>query len=70
MPGTECDTAMGTPGYLPPEQSVEVIHFSNIITYKAADMWACGVVLFCLLTGRFPWYAPMCRFDTLKVEYG
>jgi hypothetical protein len=33
-----------------------VAHYDTIAPYQAADVWMCGVVLFCLATGSFPWY--------------
>jgi hypothetical protein len=39
-----------------PSQAISVLHTDDIEMYKAGDVWMCGVVLFTMATGTFPWY--------------
>jgi eukaryotic-like serine/threonine-protein kinase len=55
---------MGTPGYVAPEQAVSSKGLS-----KAADIYALGVVLFELLTGRLPFEADTPMAVVLKHLY-
>jgi serine/threonine-protein kinase len=47
---TQTGMAMGTPGYMPPEQMTE----AGSVT-SAADLYAVGVILWEMLTGALPW---------------
>eukprot|EP01134_Creolimax_fragrantissima_P005673 CFRG5673T1 len=46
---------VGTLPYMPPELLVNQTDSNGCVDMKAADVWALGVVLFCMLTGRFAW---------------
>jgi serine/threonine protein kinase len=48
--------AAASPHLTGPTQTNAVEHYDTIAPYQAADVWMCGVVLFCLATGSFPWY--------------
>ncbi|GMV81309.1 MAG: hypothetical protein AMXMBFR7_24930 [Planctomycetota bacterium] len=50
---TASQTAMGTPGYLAPEQAVDARKCG-----KPADIFSMGATLYALLTGRAPFQAP------------
>lgn len=43
-------TSVGTPIYMAPE----IIYGSNRYNAKLADIWSCGIILFALLFGRYP----------------
>lgn len=45
-------TYCGTPHYMDPSLVKKQPYLG-----KAADVWACGVILFILLTGRLPFFA-------------
>ena len=49
----QCRSTVGTPAYRPPEV---LLATENTTGYdgKAMDVWACGVILFKMLTGVFP----------------
>ena len=49
----QCRSTVGTPAYRPPEV---LLAKENTSGYdgKAMDVWACGVILFKMLTGVFP----------------
>eukprot|EP00208_Stichococcus_sp_RCC1054_P005635 CAMPEP_0206136050 /NCGR_PEP_ID=MMETSP1473-20131121/1287_1 /ASSEMBLY_ACC=CAM_ASM_001109 /TAXON_ID=1461547 /ORGANISM="Stichococcus sp, Strain RCC1054" /LENGTH=603 /DNA_ID=CAMNT_0053528287 /DNA_START=12 /DNA_END=1823 /DNA_ORIENTATION=+ len=47
-----CSRAVGTPDYMAPELLLSPTSYDG----KAADVWACGVLLFTLLTGVFPFW--------------
>ena len=49
----QCRSTVGTPAYRPPEV---LLAKDNTSGYdgKAMDVWACGVILFKMLTGVFP----------------
>ena len=51
-PGEMFQTPCGSPAYAAPE-----VIGGQTYDGKAADMWSCGVVLFCLVTGNLPWKA-------------
>ena len=40
--------------YTPPEVC-EAVRNENILVSSSADVWALAVLLFCMLTGNFPW---------------
>ncbi|XP_059162161.1 serine/threonine-protein kinase SBK1-like [Physella acuta] len=44
----------GSIPYTPPEVC-EAVRNENILVTSGADVWAVGVLLFCMLTGNFPW---------------
>ncbi|XP_041363396.1 serine/threonine-protein kinase SBK1-like [Gigantopelta aegis] len=44
----------GSIPYTPPE-ICEAVRNENIIVGTSGDVWAFGVLLFCMLTGNFPW---------------
>lgn len=50
---SQCVSTVGTPAYVPPEV---LLAKENTRGYdgKAMDVWACGVILFKMLTGAFP----------------
>lgn len=67
-----CNRAVGTPDYMAPELLLSPTSYDG----KAADVWACGVLLFTLLTGSFPFWRheddgqqdahdPACRLRTM-----
>ncbi|GBF95923.1 sulfur stress regulator [Raphidocelis subcapitata] len=53
--GGKCYSKVGTLNYIAPE-----VLSNRAAGYdgRAADVWSCGVVLYALLTGRFPYGAP------------
>ncbi|KAK3765579.1 hypothetical protein RRG08_067301 [Elysia crispata] len=56
---TRRDSAMvrktnGSIPYTPPE-ICEAVRNESILVTSGADVWAMGVLLFCMLTGNFPW---------------
>ena len=51
-PGQMFQTPCGSPAYAAPE-----VIGGQTYDGRAADMWSCGVVLFCLVTGELPWRA-------------
>lgn len=51
-PGQMFQTPCGSPAYAAPE-----VIDGQTYDGRAADMWSCGVVLFCLVTGELPWKA-------------
>ena len=50
---SQCVSTVGTPAYVPPEV---LLAKENTRGYdgKAMDVWACGVILFKMMTGAFP----------------
>lgn len=51
-PGQMFQTPCGSPAYAAPE-----VIGGQTYDGRAADMWSCGVILFCLVTGELPWKA-------------
>lgn len=49
-----CRTPCGSPPYMAPE----IVLLSKGYDPECTDIWACGVVLFVLLTGETPWEEP------------
>lgn len=60
----DCDqtmkTSLGTMYYRAPEQYVESGHFARY-TYKC-DIWSLGLILYQMLTGKFPWQGTKTAF--------
>lgn len=61
--GQMCITPCGSPAYAAPE-----ILKGKSYDGKAADMWSCGVLLYCLVTGGLPWRSgnQMLVFNQIK----
>lgn len=57
----KCFTPCGSPPYMSPE-----IVDSNGYNPEMSDIWACGVVLFVLLTGETPWDEPTLKSPEFK----
>jgi serine/threonine protein kinase/WD40 repeat protein len=59
---TSCDQAIGTPGYMAPEQAL-----GNAPPSPACDVYSLGAILYHLLTGSMPYElpAPSCAADTI-----
>ncbi|KDD76995.1 protein kinase [Helicosporidium sp. ATCC 50920] len=57
---------VGTPAYLAPE----VIVMARGTTYdgKVADIWSCGVMLYVMLVGAYPFERPEDKHDTQKLQ--
>ena len=57
---------VGTPAYLAPE----VIMTTKGQTYdgKVADIWSCGVMLYVMLAGAYPFERPEDKHDTQKLQ--
>lgn len=62
-PGQMCMTPCGSPVYAAPE-----ILDGQSYDGKLADMWSCGVLLYCLVTGELPWRSgnQMLVFNQIK----
>ena len=54
----------GTPGYIPPE-GIAQKNFENVITEKV-DIFAYGMVLYELITGRYPFYPRTAHQEVIK----
>ena len=54
----------GTPGYIPPE-GIPQKNFENVITEKV-DIFAYGMVLYELITGRYPFYPRTANQEVIK----
>ena len=52
--GTMVRKTNGSIPYTPPEVC-EAVRNENILVGASADVWALAVLLFCMLTGNFPW---------------
>lgn len=52
--GKKFNTPCGSPSYAAPE----VCSMTPSYDGTQADIWSCGIMLFALLTGRFPWESP------------
>lgn len=52
--GTVIRKTNGSIPYTPPE-ICEAVRNENITVSSSGDVWAFGVLLFCMLTGNFPW---------------
>lgn len=52
--GTVIRKTNGSIPYTPPEHC-EAVRNENITVETSGDVWAFGVLLFCMLTGNFPW---------------
>ena len=63
---SQCCSTVGTPAYVPPEV---LLPKGNMRGYdgKAMDVWACGVILFKMLTGAFPFQDGTNRGLTKKI---
>lgn len=51
----------GTPGFRPPEVLLKHMHQTT-----AVDMWSAGVVLLCVLSGRYPFFKSPCDLAALS----
>ncbi|XP_075032798.1 serine/threonine-protein kinase SBK1-like [Mixophyes fleayi] len=58
--GTAIQTKSGTGSYMAPEMC-QLTDKDRLVVDSTLDVWAFGVVLYCLLTGEFPWQLAMPR---------
>jgi len=52
--GSAMNESVGSPAYIAPEVYATMDEFSNKSYGKECDLWSCGVILYIMLKGRFP----------------
>ncbi|GAB5358766.1 hypothetical protein AAMO2058_000486900, partial [Amorphochlora amoebiformis] len=50
------------------DMKIKELQKNSKLDPKKADMWGCGVVLYCVLAGTFPWRAPTPQDKTFKLH--